>query len=631
MEEKYRVEKDLFAAAMASYEAGRLDTALGLLEELIRKAPEHAEAFYVRSVILHGLGKSDLALASIHSALAKNNADPRFHHFSGILLSLKGRHQDAGEAFKTAFLLQPDNADLAYNLANALKAQGLWEAAITYYKKAVALNGNFVDALFNLGNTYQETGDLDLAKTSFETCLSIQPDFVKAHHNLGVILNRTGDIPGALTRFETVVQLQPNFAEAHNNIGNIFLSMGQLDSAVKYFQNAIAIRKEYAEAHYNLGVALNGLTDFEAARSAFNKAIKIRPDFVEAYNNLGVALQNLGEIREALAILNKALSLKPDFAEAVWNRSLVRLMSGDLLNGFNEYEARFQKPDQTSIYPHSFKAPRWDGTPFKGKRLLVHYEQGFGDTLQFMRYLPMVKSRGGTVILEVQSELYALLKRLEGVDSLIEGKKECSPGALFDCVIALLSLPAIFGTRMDTIPQQVPYVFPEPVKAEYWRKRIPAGKAFRVGIVWAGNLNNPKGRHRSCSLKHFIPLGDMPAVTLYGLQKGDAVAEIEKLHDRIQVTNLAESLTDFSDTCAVIANLDLIISVDTAVAHLAGAMGKPTFVLLSAPCDWRWLLDRDDSPWYPTMTLFRQARQGEWESVFKEVRLALQERLQEMV
>jgi tetratricopeptide (TPR) repeat protein len=627
MKEEYRVEKDLFAAAMASYEAGRFDTALRLLGDLIRKAPEHAEAFYVTSIILHGLGKLDLALASIHSALATNNADPRFHHFLGILISLKGQHQDAAKAFRKAFLLQPDNADLAYNLANALKAQGLWEAAITYYEKAVILNANFTDAFFNLGNTYQETGDFDRAKTCFEACLRIQPDFVKAHHNMGVILNRTGDIPGALKRFETVIQLQPDFAEAHNNIGNILLSKNQLDSAVKYFQNAVSIRKDYAEAHYNLGVALNGLTEFEAARSAFTKAINERPGFVEAYNNLGVALQNLGEIREAEAVLNKALSLKPDFAEAVWNRSLVRLLSGDLLNGFKEYEVRFRKPDQTSIYPHSFEVPRWDGMSFKGRRLLVHYEQGFGDTLQFVRYLPMVKSRGGTVIFEVQSELYSLLNNLEGIDSLIEGQKKCSPGVPFDCVIPLLSLPGIFGTRMDTIPQKVPYVFPDSVKAEYWRKRISVGKDFKVGIVWAGNLNNPKGRHRSCSLKHFIPIGGMPSVTLYGLQKGDAVEEIEKLHDSIQVANLADSLTDFSDTCAIIANLDLIISVDTAVAHLAGAMGKPTFVLLSTPCDWRWLLDREDSPWYPTMTLFRQPRKGEWESVFKQVRLAVQERL----
>ena len=229
--------------------------------------------------------------------------------------------------------------------------------------------------------------------------------------------------------------------------------------------------------------------------------------------------------------------------------------------------------------------------------------------------------------MEVQRELYSLMKGLEGIDTLIEGQKDCRPDIPFDFSIPLLSLPRIFKSRLDTIPQTGPYLFPEPAKAEYWRRQFSGGKNFRVGIVWAGNLNNPKGRHRSCALPHFMPLANMPDVTLYGLQKGDAAEEIEKLRNQIQVTNLAESLSDFSDTCAVISNLDLIISVDTAVAHLAGAMGKPTYLLLSAPCDWRWLLCRDDSPWYPTMTLFRQKRQGDWESVLKQVCSALQKQL----
>jgi hypothetical protein len=220
-----------------------------------------------------------------------------------------------------------------------------------------------------------------------------------------------------------------------------------------------------------------------------------------------------------------------------------------------------------------------------------------------------------------------LMKLFEGVDILLEGQKDRRPDAAFDSVIPLLSLPGVFGSRLDTVPRNVPYVFPEPAKAQYWQKQFSGDTGFRVGIVWVGNLKDPKGRHRSCSLNHFLPVGDMPGVTLYGLQKGDAVGEIEALNGSIRVVNLADSLFDFSDTCAVISNLDLVISVDTAVAHLAGAMGKPTFLLLSTPCDWRWLLDREDSPWYPSMTLFRQGRQGNWESVFEKVCSALQKRL----
>ncbi len=626
MAKKDRTTDEILASALASYQAGRLNTARQLLADLIGRAPDHTEAIYTLSVICHQTGEHEAALAGIKRALALNETDPRFHHFLGILLSLEGRHDKAGQAFERALALKPDNADLAYNLAKAKKAQGLHEAAIFNFEKAISLNPGFVDAYYNLGNTYQETGEKEKAKACFEASLKFRPDFVKAHHNLGALLHELGDDFGATTHFETAVRLKPDFAEAHNNLGNIMLSRGRLKAAVASFKTAVAIRNDYPEAHYNLGVAYNRLGKYENAKRALHNAIDKSPEFVEAYNNLGVALQNLGEVQAAIETLNQALHLKPGFTDALWNRALTRLLSGDLENGFRDYEARFSKPDQNAIYPWRFNAPRWDGGPLKGKRLLVHYEQGFGDTLHFVRYLPMVKSRGGgTVILEVQKELYALLKGFDGVDSLIAGKETAGPDIPFDDVVPLLSLPAVFQTRMDTIPRKVPYIFPDSAKSAYWGEQLSNANDFKIGIVWAGNLNNEKGRHRSCSLGHFITLADMPSVRFFGLQKGDAANETEAMKNKIHVTSLADSLSDFSDTCAVISNLDLIISVDTAVAHLAGAMGKRTFVLLSAPCDWRWLLDRSDSPWYPTMTLFRQPRQGDWESVFAQVRLAVRQ------
>ena len=628
MNQNHPSTREIFSSAMAAYQKGQLTVAENLLADLIRVAPEDTEALYALSVIRHQLGKSDSALVLIKKAIDINETEPKFHHFFGILKSLKGRHGAAEKAFEKAFSLQPGNADLAYNLGNALKAQGLYEAAVKNYRKAVFLNSDFVDAHYNLGNVYQLMGDDHRARACFDESIRIQPDFAKAHHNLGVILNKTGDVPGALNAFQTVIGLQPGFAEAHNNLGNILLSEGRLDDAVNCFRRAVAVRENYAEAHYNLGVAFNKMANFKAARSAFETAIHQVPDFFEAHHNLGVALQNLGEAQEAIKAFNRTLILKPDFVEAVWNRSLALLLGGELERGFKDYEARFHKLDKSRIYPGTFGTPRWDGASFEGKRLLVHYEQGFGDTLQFVRYVPMVKSLGGTVILEVQGELYELMKRVAGVDLLIDGKKTPGPEIPCDYHVPLLSLPGLFKTRIDTIPRQNPYIFPDPLKSEFWREQLSGDKGFKVGIVWVGNMTDQKGRHRSCSLEHFAPLGEPAPVSFYGLQKGPVADEIAAVHPLLKVRDLGAGLTDFSDTCALMDNLDLVISVDTAAAHLAGAMGKPAFVLLSSPCDWRWLLDRDDSPWYPTMKLFRQSRPGDWESVFARVRSAIKPLLQ---
>ncbi|MCP4576824.1 MAG: tetratricopeptide repeat protein [Deltaproteobacteria bacterium] len=619
MNQNHQTTDEIFSSAMAAYQTGQLTIAESLLADLIRMAPEYTEALYALSVICHQLGKSDSALIHIRNAININEAESKYHHFLGILENLKGNHREAAAAFEKALRLQPENADLAYNLGNAFKAQGSYEAAVSNYRKAIFFKADFLDAHYNLGNVYQEQGDYGRARACFESSLKIQPDFVKAHHNLGVLLKRMGDVRGAERHFRAVIKLQPGFAEAHNNLGNILLSDGRLHEAVNCFKRAVGIRQDYPQAHYNLGVAFNRMADFETAKAAFETAVRQDPGFVEAHHNLGVALQNLGEAQEAICAFNKVLTLKPDFVEALWNRSLARLLSGDLPGGFKDYEARFHKLDHSRIYPGAFSTPRWEGEPFQGKRLLVHYEQEFGDTLQFVRYLPKVKSHGGTVILEVQGELHELMKRVGGVDLLIDGKKTPGPQVPCDYHVPLLSLPGIFQTRIEDIPRKIPYVFPDPQKSEYWKKQLSDEKGLKVGIVWAGNLSDEKGRHRSCSLEYFVPLGSLASIRFYGLQKGDAAGEIDTAYPSFRATNLSERLTDFSETCAVIDNLDLIISVDTAVAHLAGAMGKATFVLLSKPCDWRWLLDRDDSPWYPSIKLFRQPRQGDWDSVFARV------------
>jgi len=297
------------------------------------------------------------------------------------------------------------------------------------------------------------------------------------------------------------------------------------------------------------------------------------------------------------------------------------LLTGRFEEGWDEYRWRLRT--EKAAYPRRHHVPCWDGSPFAGKRLLVHYEQGFGDNIQFIRYLPMVKRRGGTVICEMLAPLIGLFHGLPGIDELIPASAERTLATEFDLYVPLLELPGIFGTTSKTIPAGVPYLHADPAKAEYWRQKL-VSRAFKVGIVWAGKPAHPEDRTRSCHLRHFLHWSKIPGLRLFGLQKGAAANQTEDLSQEIAMTNLGGELDDFTDTAAVIANLDLIVSVDTAVLHLAGAMGRPAWAILPFSPDWRWMLDRPDSPWYPTMRLFRQKSYGDWDDVFQRVSQELQ-------
>ncbi|MBW1784606.1 MAG: tetratricopeptide repeat protein, partial [Deltaproteobacteria bacterium] len=366
-----------------------------------------------------------------------------------------------------------------------------------------------------------------------------------------------------------------------------------------------------AEAYDSIGVALGEKGDLMGAIDMFQQALGIRPDYARAWNNLGVALKGLGRVPSAIRNFRKAIQLDPDYVEAHWNLSFLLLLTGAFEEGWKEYEWRFKKREWTRNARVMNGVPRWDGSPFPGKRLLVYGEQGFGDALQFVRYLRMVKEWGGTVILETERSLLDLFRSVPGIDGLTEKPSHDRADAAFDLAIPLMSLPGIFKTTLKTIPSQgvVPYIHSDPQKGEFWRRKL-RGTQFKIGLVWEGKATDPK---RACPLQRFVPLAGIEGVRLYGLQKGEAALQVKKLPHGVTIANLGDAFHDFSDTAAVIENLDLVVSVDTAVLHLAGAMGRPTFALLPFAADWRWLLDRDDSPWYPSLRLFRQSAPGQWD------------------
>ncbi|MHC4532634.1 MAG: tetratricopeptide repeat protein [Planctomycetota bacterium] len=591
---------------------------------ILQSNPDNPVALHSLGVIAHQKGNHDAAVELISKAIANNPQIPQFHNTLGLIFEVLEKYEEAVAAYQMAVSIKPDYTEAYHNMAVALQSQNQYVAAVEKCKQAVSIKPDYAEAYNTMAFSLEKQQQYTEAIKYYKKAVQFKPDFAEAYNHLGVLLNAQGHPAEAINNYKQALWLDQNYAEVHNNLGIALKEQKQFTEAISCFEKAIQLEPDFAEAYYNLANSLRDETRSTEAIENYRKAVRLKPDYAEAYNHLGVVLNAQGgyaeniENLEAIENYRRALQLNPDFAEAHWNLSLVLLRTGRLIEGWKEYKWRRNPKLDIATYPHSFETPRWDGLQFKGKRLLVHYEQGLGDTLHFVRYVPMVKARGGTVILEVRKPLYKLLQSFSGVDELIEASLDNKPVVKFDYHVSLMDLPKIFETTLETIPAEVPYINCCPTKAEYWRKRL-TGADFKVGVVWAGSPTHGNDRYRSCTLKHFAPLIEVDSVRLYGLQKGEAAAQTEELANEMAITNLGTEFEDFADTAAAIENLDMVISVDTSVLHLAGAMGKPAWALLPFSPDWRWMLDRMDSPWYPTMKLFRQKKWGQWEPVVQDI------------
>ncbi|CAB1073874.1 FIG140336: TPR domain protein [Olavius algarvensis Delta 1 endosymbiont] len=492
---------------------------------------------------------------------------------------------------------------------------GRLREAESLYWQILEKDPNHPEALHGLGLLAFQAKKYDIALDLIGRAATQNPATPQFHYNLGLIWVALKKPEKAVAALGRAIKIKSDYGDAHYNLGILFQAQDEPDQAIIHFRQAIQFQPQAVDAYYNLGNVLKNLGQFEEAIENYKNAIKLKPDFPEALNNIGLTLKEQGHVAAAIKCYSRALEHRPDFAEAHWNRALAYLLVGNFRDGWPEYEWRFRRGDwQRTPRRHQSKTT-WDGSNFEGKRLLVYAEQGLGDTLQFVRYLPRVKALGGKVILEASRTLHGLLEGLAGVDELVDPNLKNTPSIDHDLSVPLLSLPGIFKTELDTIPGTVPYIFASNDKIDLWRKCL-GEDGFRVGVVWAGRPEHKNDRNRSCPLEWFIPLAGIDGVQLYGLQKGAAALEVADLPESLNFTNLGDEFENFPDTAGAIENLDLVISVDTAVAHLAGAMGKPVWVLLPYAPDWRWLVDRQDSPWYPTMTLFRQKTAGDWGVVF---------------
>jgi tetratricopeptide (TPR) repeat protein len=472
-----------------------------------------------------------------------------------------------------------------------------------------------VDALQLLGMVAHQTGRSEQAVEYLRATLRLKPDYAEIHSNLGMVLSHLGKTDEAIGCYQQALRLKPGYAEAHYNLGNAFMDQDNPAQAADSYREALRLKPDYLDAHLNLGNALRSLGQLEVAAAAYREAVRLNADHAVAHNNLAIALQELARPREAAASFLEALRLKPDLADAHYNLAQVYLQAGDFERGWPEYEWRW-RCERFSKQLLRTAIPLWDGAPLHGKTLFLYAEQGFGDTLQFVRYASVAKERGARVILGCFAPLVRLLQSCAGIDQVIAAGTEIPPS---DAQAPLLSLPGILGTTLATIPVSIPYLRADPELVQEWRSKFSVSSRFNIGIVWRGNPRHPEDRWRSIPLASFAPLAGLEGVQLFSLQKGSGEEQLTQSADRLSIIDLGSHLHDFMDTAAAVRNLDLVITCDTAVAHLAGALGIPVWIALSLAPDWRWLLHRDDSPWYPTVRLFRQRTLGDWDEVFERI------------
>jgi hypothetical protein len=430
-------------------------------------------------------------------------------------------------------------------------------------------------------------------------------------------LSTLGRQDEAEAAYREALRLRPDFADAYNNLGNALHALGRPDEAEASLREALRLRPDNAVAHVNFGIVVEALGRLEDAAASYREALRLRPDFPEALNHLGISLFHRPD--EAVACLRRLVAVQPDFVDGQVNLSHALLLDGRFEEGWERYEWRW-KTRQMAPLVRNFSVPLWSGEAIGRRTVLLHAEQGLGDTLQFCRYAPLMET-GARVILEVQAPLVRLLSDLPGVAEVI-ARGQALPA--FDLHCPLLSLPRAFGTRLQTVPAGAPYLAADPVQAAAWGERLAGIAGRRVGLVWAGEpWGDARDARRSVRLATLAPLAQAPGVNFVSLQKGAPAAQAADQPTGMTLFDFTADLADFADTAALIENLDLVISVDTSVAHLAGAMGKPVWLLNRFDTCWRWLLNRDDSPWYPTLRQFRQPAPGDWPSVAEAVRDAL--------
>jgi tetratricopeptide (TPR) repeat protein len=603
-----------FKQALSHHQAGNLARARTLYRRVLKLDPQHADAMHFLGVIAGDSGQPDVAAALIAEAIRLRGPVPSYCASLGRVFGQQDMWHEAIACYRQALNRDPLNPAIHFNLGLSLRAAGLLAEAILAFEQARDLQPASANAWLELGSTLYAAGRPDPAAKCYERAIHLGPDSSKARYNFAVLRAGQGRWTEARDLLLHAVTLQPFDADAHNNLGSAYRALSDTARADAHFRTAIKIQAGHRNALENLARLLWDERRLEESLEVFEDLAKHHPGYAAAHRHSGFVQLELAHPSEAAESFRRCLVATPEDAQAQWGLAFAELSLANFEAGWPLYEWRFR------AFPSArhFDPPEWDGALLDGRQILLYAEQGFGDTIQFVRYAPSVKDRGGSVIVECQPGLRRLLETVEGIDQVV-GRGDTLPP--FDCHAPLMSLPRIFNSVPMRERFDIPYLLPDSDAAEKWRvllhRAVDPG-FFRVGLTWAGNPGHRNDGNRSIPPEQFNPLADLDRVAWFAIQK-----EARSLPE-LPFTVLPGELHDFAETAAAILNLDLIISVDTAVAHLAGALGKPVWTLLPHAADWRWLMDREDTPWYPTMRLFRQPRRGHWTPVIETVRRELE-------
>ena len=610
----------IWEQGLRHHQAGDLLEAKYCYVQALKIDPTHFDSLYLSSAIAAQENNIELAIDFLNRALVVNpsHIDSLFN--LSVLLEKNGESEKALLTYELLNQLAQNHVQSIYNYASLLAKFGQIPRAIEEFKRVITLQPDLLIARQNYEKLlWSQSQQIELAPHS-------KNEFIQTH-NKGLSLLEENQFPAALECFEKALMIEPKSFEAHHNKGMALEKMGRLQEALGHYQQAIEYCPESSRTFNNLGNAYRELDRLNEAIQSFEKAIELDPNYAEAFSNLGWTLFRLQEYQQSKEYFKKAIKINPSLSPAVFNLSLCQLTLGEFDEGWINYEERMKQPlYQKKIDP--LNKPQWDGSQeLDGKAIYIHSEQGLGDTIQFCRYIKLLAKRGARVLFEPQIHLQKLLKNLDGISELIE------PGQTiphYDYHCPLMSLPLAFKTNRNNIPNEIPYIFTDESKKIYWKEKLAAISGPKIGIVWSGGFrpHNPElwgvNQRRNISFELISQL-NLEGIEYFSLQKGErAEAELSQGQSQFWKTsnfhNYVDELKDFSDTAALIDQLDLIISVDTSSAHLAGAMGKPVWILNRFDSCWRWLHEGEKSDWYPTAKLYRQNTSGEWDELIKRVK-----------
>ena len=616
------------------YQSGNFEECLIQCKKILAINPKFFQINEIAGVISLQKAQFQDSLSYFDRALSSESNHVQLWSNRSLALSGLEKFQEAHDSVDRAISIDNQFAESWYNKATIYIKQEQLQKAIENLDRFIQLKPEHHLAIFLKSDLLRKLEKFDLAILACKRVVELKPDYMNALINLGQLLSDQEQYEEALIYLKRALEIEPKFPAIYNNIGVTFERMGRFSDAHDYFLKAIALNPKFTEALLNCGVVLEKLSRLEEAVQYYDQILAADNKNAATYFNRATCFERLQKLDESIADYNKAMQLEPKKEKDVlWNRALVMLCKGDYEFGWREYENRLKLDYAQSFYDtERLKAFNWNGDPrvLQGKKLLVRAEQGLGDTLQFCRYVKLLYAMGAKVTLRVQKPLMKVLKNLDGLDKL---NSDADPYPEFDYYCNLMSLPLLLKTTVETIPNEIPYLKADPDKVKAWADRLGPKVNKRVGLVWSGGFRPDRpdlwllNRRRNIELIQLIGL-KTDDIEFHSLQKGELPeAELVVQHlknwDGPKIINHADLLTDFTETAALIENLDLLISVDTSTPHLAGALGKPVWLMNRFDTCWRWFLHRSDSPWYPTFRIFRQKSYDDWASVVEEVKAAL--------